>query len=80
MKKSKPKAKVNDVFVHEEQKKAYIVDSVDYYKDKGHLYTLRSVGNSNETEYKRYYESKLLDTCSKAKNTKATKVLYGKSK
>ncbi len=76
-KKSKFKAKINDVFMHKEEKKAFVVDDVGSYP-KGHLYTLKEVSNNKEVSYKRYYEEKLLDNCIKVKNTKATKVLYGR--
>lgn len=78
-KKTKPKAKVNDVFMHTTEKKMFIIDSVDTYP-KGNLYTMREVSSNNDVNYKRYYENKLMDQCVKAKNTKAVKVLYGKKK
>jgi hypothetical protein len=78
-KKTKPKAKINDVFMHKEEKKTFIVADVGSYP-KGHLYTLKEVTNDKEVSYKRYYEEKLLDNCAKAKNAKAIKVLYGKKK
>lgn len=79
MKKSKPKAKINDVFLHNEEKKMFIV--VDKVKNtNGNLYTLKEVASGNDVVYKRYYEEKLLDKCSKSKNAKAVKILYGKKK
>ena len=76
-KKTKPKAKVNDVFMHNEEKKMFIVTDVAKYT-KGHLYTMKEVTNDNNVTYKRYYEDKLVDKCIKTKNAKAVKVLYGK--
>lgn len=74
---NKPKAKVNDVFVHTESKKLFIVDSISNYP-KGRLYTMKEVSPSSDVEYKRYYETRLLEKCTKTKTNKAVKVLYGK--
>lgn len=78
-KKTKPIAKVNDVFMHLEEKKMFIVEDISKYP-KGNLYTLKEISSDNDISYKRYYESKLSDKCIKTKNQKAAKVLYGKSK
>jgi len=79
MKKSKPKAKMNDVFLHVDEKKMFIVTSRDK-QPSGNLYTLKEIGPSNQVSYKRYYEDKLMANCEKLKNAKAAKVLYGKKK
>lgn len=78
-KKSKTIAKVNDVFMHSEDKSLFIVTDVGHYP-KGPLYTLKEVTKEKNLTYKRYYEPKLLDSCIKVTNTKAIKVLYGKKK
>lgn len=78
MAKKKSKYKVNDVFMHLDDEKMYIVDSVDKYP-KGSLYTIKEVANG-KPEYKRYYEDKLTDKCVKTTNTKAVKILYGRKK
>lgn len=74
---TKTKAKVNDVFLHKEEKTTFIVSQV-ITQPKGKLYTLKEIGPNNEIEYKRYYEDKLLKKCEKVKNAKAAKILYGK--
>jgi hypothetical protein len=79
MKKTKAKAKVNDVFFHTEEKRTFIVANV-ITQPKGRLYTLKELGTGNDIDYKRYYEEKLMDKCDKLKNAKAAKVLYGKKK
>jgi hypothetical protein len=76
---SKPKAKVNDVFLHTDEKRMFIVANVTK-QPNGRLYTLKEIGPNNEVDYKRYYEDKLLDKCEKLKNATAAKVLYGKKK
>lgn len=81
MKKPKAKYKKNDVVVHEETKSMLIIDSADFMRDKGWLYTLRVVDSearSGDREYKRYYEEKVNDVCKKKKDSKAVQVLYGK--
>ena len=77
MAKNKAKFKKNDVVLHKDQKVMLIVDDKDHMPNKGWLYTLRVV-DADKTEYKRYYEDKLQEKCSKLKNAKAVKVLYGK--
>jgi hypothetical protein len=78
-KKTKPKAKVNDVFIHTEEKRTFIVANVSN-QPKGRLYTLKELGTGDGIDYKRYYEDKLMDKCEKLKNAKAAKVLYGKKR
>lgn len=78
-KKTRPKAKVNDVFLHTEEKRTFIVANVSN-QPKGRLYTLKELGVGDNIDYKRYYEDKLVNTCEKLKNDKAAKVLYGKKK
>ena len=75
----KVKHKVNDVFMHKEEKKMYIVTDVAKYQ-KGNLYTLEELSTKENVTYKRYYEPKMSEKCIKAKNSKAVKVLYGKKK
>lgn len=77
MKKNNPKTKVNDVFMHLDDKKMFIVEDINTY-NKGKLYTLKEISKENEVSYKRYYEDKLAEKCVKTKNTKAIKLLYGK--
>jgi hypothetical protein len=80
MKKSnKPKAKVNDVLLHKEEERMFIVANVSN-QPKGRLYTLKELGTGDNIDYKRYYENKLVEKCGKVKNAKAAKVLYGKKK
>jgi hypothetical protein len=79
MKKSKPVAKVNDVFLHQEEQKMFIVVEAEKFP-KGKLYTLKEVSAKGDISYKRYYEEKLKETCVKTKNAKVVKVLFGKNK
>lgn len=77
MKKNKSFAKINDVFLHVDEKKMFmVVDSGKFAK--GSLYTLKEIGPKSEVNFKRYYEDKLKDNCVKVKNAKAAKILYGK--
>jgi len=78
-KSSKPKAKVNDVLLHKEEERMFIVANVSN-QPKGRLYTLKELGTGDNIDYKRYYENKLVEKCGKVKNAKAAKVLYGKKK
>ena len=79
MTKSKPKAKVNDVFMHKDEQKMFIVVEAEKFP-KGKLYTLKEVSAKGDVSYKRYYEDKLMDSCIKTKNSKVVKVLFGKNK
>jgi hypothetical protein len=85
MARPKAKYKVNDVVMHKEQKKVMIITGKDYMNGADHtgnkdcwLYTMKVVNPGEGPEYKRYYEHKITDNCSKVKNSKAVKVLYGK--
>lgn len=69
--------KKGDVVLHKEQNKMFKVETVGTYA-KGKLFTLAELSTKGEVEYKRYYADKLADTCTKLKNTKATKVLFAK--
>lgn len=76
--KQKAKYKKNDVLLLENKNKAAVVDSKTYIEGKGYLYALKVVGEDGN--YKRYYEDRINEECSKLKNDKAVKVLYGKTK
>jgi len=78
MTKPKAKFKKNDVIFLEDKSKAAIIDSKDYIQGRGWLYALKVVGK--EGQWKRYYENRIVEECSKVKNDKAVKVLYGNSK
>lgn len=75
--KAKPLGKVNDVFLNNEEKTMFIITDVSKYP-KGNLYTLKELGPKDEISYKRYYQDKLKDKCTKVKDAKAAKILYGK--
>jgi hypothetical protein len=78
-----PKAKFrkNDILLHKEQNKVFIIDNRILVNNKNWLYTLKTVSNnSSNAEYKRYYESKVEEKCKKIKNIKTAKVLYGNGK
>lgn len=79
-KNKKSKVKVNDVVMHIDDKKLFLIEDVVSYPRKGNLYTMKEISSDDQITYKRYYESKLMDKCVKTKNTKAAKVLYGKGK
>ena len=66
-----------DVVLHKEQNKMFKVETVGTYP-KGKLFTLAELSTKGEVEYKRYYADKMADTCTKLKNTTATKVLFAK--
>lgn len=69
--------KQNDVVLHKEENKMFTIVAVDKYnKDK--LYTLKEVTTNNEAAHKRYYSAKISEKCTKVKNDKAVKVLFGK--
>lgn len=74
---STPRIKTGDVVLHKEQNKMFKIESVGNYA-KGKLYTMAELTTKGDVEYKRYYQDKLLDTCTKVKNTEAVKVLFGK--
>lgn len=76
---TKPKAKVNDVFLHTNEKKMFIVTE-RLSQPKGNLYTFKELGPKDEVTYKRCYESDLKEKYEKLKNVKAAQVLYGKKK
>jgi hypothetical protein len=78
-KKTRAIAKVNDVFMHLEEKKPFVVSDI-VLQPKGRLYTLKEMSGSESVTYKRYYEDKLKSNCEKIKNSKAVKILYGKKK
>lgn len=77
MDKTKAKYRKNTVILLEDKSKAAIIDSKEFIPNKGWLYSLKVVGE--DQQWKRYYESKIDDTCSKVKNEKAVKVLYAKT-
>lgn len=78
MEKGKAKYRKNDVILLEDKVKAAVVDSKEYIQGKGWLYALKVVGTDGQ--WKRYYESRIDSECSKVKNDKAVKVLYGSAK
>lgn len=77
--KTKAKYKKNDVILLEDKVKAAIVDSKEFIAGRGWLYALKVVGTT-DSGWKRYYESRIDAECSKVKNDKAVKVLYGNAK
>jgi hypothetical protein len=78
-KSTKTKIKVNDVYLHKDEGRMFIIAAV-VDQPKGKLYTLKELGTGDAIDYKRYYEDKLVEKCGKVKNAKAAKVLYGKKK
>ena len=78
MTKVKPLFKKGSIFFHEDQKLFVSVENVDFITNKGNLYTLKVYAHKDKpSEYKRYYEDKVIDLLTPMKKTNAVKVLFG---
>lgn len=77
---SKPKAQYRsqDILLHNRENNFFIVEGVDYMKEKtDYLYTLKQVSNG-EVKFKRCYGEEITNKYSEVKNPETIKLIYGK--
>lgn len=79
----KPKFKVQDILFQKEQGVWLFVDAVEYIEKKREfLYTLKvllpHVNRMENDEWKKYYESKIVEQCGLVAKRDAAEALYGK--